>query len=281
MVFENVLVADKHKNLVGTRTRRLANRDATRCRAIRPAAGTCLCRKPGSRAARLPSGARVADQAVVWRHEPGSRSAADCATEKTTGPNHATGVSVPAVVFEHVCLAFDDDVVLRDISFSVPAGHMTIVIGASGSGKSVALKLILGLLKPDAGIIRVNGERIDTMTEDELMRVRDDIGMLFQENALFDADRCERRGITRSSKKRTCRRTRSVVASRRSLGSSGWRSIDRMPSELWVASAGGLPSRAIAARPRLLLFDEPTSGLDPITAKTVDAEVIKLRTSRT
>ena len=63
---------------------------------------------------------------------------------ETTGPNHATGVSVPAVVFEHVCLAFDDDVVLRDISFSVPAGHMTIVIGASGSGKSVVLKLILG-----------------------------------------------------------------------------------------------------------------------------------------
>ncbi len=102
-------------------------------------------------------------------------------------PASTIGAKVPVVVFEHVSLAFDDDVVLRDVSFSVPAGHMTIVIGASGAGKSVVRKLILGLLKPDAGIIRVNGERIDTMTEAQMMRVRDDVGMLFQENALFDS----------------------------------------------------------------------------------------------
>jgi ABC-type transporter Mla maintaining outer membrane lipid asymmetry ATPase subunit MlaF len=93
----------------------------------------------------------------------------------------------PVVVLDHVSLAFDDRVVLRDISFSVRPGHMTILLGASGAGKSVVLKLILGLLKPDAGTIRVNGERIDTMSEAQMMKVRDDIGMLFQESALFDS----------------------------------------------------------------------------------------------
>lgn len=92
-----------------------------------------------------------------------------------------------AVLFEHVALAFDDNVVLRDISFAVPAGHMAILIGESGSGKSVILKLILGLLKPDSGAIHVNGERIDAMTETQMMRKRADIGMLFQESALFDS----------------------------------------------------------------------------------------------
>jgi phospholipid/cholesterol/gamma-HCH transport system ATP-binding protein len=93
----------------------------------------------------------------------------------------------PAIVFERVSLAFDDNEVLRDVSFSVGTGRMKVLLGASGSGKSVVLKLILGLLKPDAGIIRVRGERIDNMTELQLLAVRGDIGMLFQETALFDS----------------------------------------------------------------------------------------------
>jgi phospholipid/cholesterol/gamma-HCH transport system ATP-binding protein len=93
----------------------------------------------------------------------------------------------PAVVFDNVSLAFDEKEVLRGLSFVVRVGQMTILLGASGSGKSVVLKLILGLLKPDSGIIHVNGERIDTMTEAQMMKVRGDIGMLFQESALFDS----------------------------------------------------------------------------------------------
>ena len=194
-------------------------------------------------------------------------------------PANAIGVKVPVVVFEHVSLAFDDDVVLRDVSFSVPAGHMTIVIGASGAGKSLVLKLILGLLKPDAGIIRVNGERIDTMTEAQMMRVRDDIGMLFQENALFDsltvADNVGYKldEETDMPADEVRRRVEEV------LGFIGLEEyIDRMPSELSGGQRRRVAiARAMAARPRLLLFDEPTSGLDPITAKTVDAEIIKLR----
>jgi phospholipid/cholesterol/gamma-HCH transport system ATP-binding protein len=185
----------------------------------------------------------------------------------------------PVVEFERVSLAFDDAVVLRDVSFSVHEGRMAILIGGSGSGKSVVLKLILGLLKPDAGIIRVRGERIDTMTEDQLMRVRDGIGMLFQESALFDsltvADNVGYKLAVgmRLSVDQVRRRVEEVLGF---IGLEDY--IDRMPSDLSGGQRRRVAiARAMAARPRLLLFDEPTSGLDPITAKTVDAEIIKLR----
>src|SRR5918995_1529009 len=89
----------------------------------------------------------------------------------------------PAVVFDKVSFAFDDHIVLRDISFTVPKGSMKILLGASGAGKSVVLKLILGLLRPDAGTILVNGQRVDRMPERDLLQLRGDIGMLFQESA--------------------------------------------------------------------------------------------------
>jgi phospholipid/cholesterol/gamma-HCH transport system ATP-binding protein len=186
---------------------------------------------------------------------------------------------VPAVQFEHVSLAFDDAVVLRDLSFSVPAGKMTIIIGASGSGKSVVLKLILGLLRPDAGTVHVNGRRIDNLPESELNVIRDDIGMLFQESALFDSlTVAENVGYklyeeTDMPWPDVRKRIEEVLGF---IGLSEY--IDRMPSELSGGQRRRVAiARAMAARPHLLLFDEPTSGLDPITAKTVDAEILKLR----
>ena len=191
----------------------------------------------------------------------------------------ADDAQVEAVVFDRVSLAFDDNVVLRDLSFSVRTGHMTILIGASGVGKSVVLKLILGLLKPDSGVIRVNGERIDTMTETQMMRVREDIGMLFQESALFDSLTVDENvgyklyEETDMPVDQVRRRVQEVL---RFIGLEDY--IDRMPSELSGGQRRRVAiARAMAARPRLLLFDEPTSGLDPITAKTVDVEIIKLR----
>ena len=184
-----------------------------------------------------------------------------------------------AVAFEHVSLAFDGQVVLDDVTFTVPTGHMTILIGPSGAGKSVALKLILGLLKPDAGAIRINGRRIDTMRETELMQIRDGIGMLFQESALFDSltvagnvgYKLEEDG--KLSEHEVRRRVLEVL---RFIGLD--QHVDRMPAELSGGERRRVAiARAMAARPPLLLFDEPTSGLDPITAKTVDAEIIKLR----
>ena len=193
--------------------------------------------------------------------------------------NRAVSTDMPAVALEDVSLAFDDNVVLRGVSFAVRVGHMTILIGASGAGKSVILKLILGLLKPDSGAIRVHGERIDNMTEVQLMNVRADIGMLFQESALFDSlTVAENVGYrlyeeTDMPADQVRRRIKEV------LGFIGLEdTLDRMPSELSGGQRRRVAiARAMAAQPRLLLFDEPTSGLDPITAKTVDAEIIKLR----
>ena len=93
----------------------------------------------------------------------------------------------PAVVFKHVSLAFDGKAILRDISFTLLPGHTKIILGASGSGKSTILKLILGLLKPDGGEIWIHGSRVDRMPEAEMMKVRNHLGMVFQEGALFDS----------------------------------------------------------------------------------------------
>ena len=186
---------------------------------------------------------------------------------------------VPFVLFDHVSLSFDDNVVLRDISFSLLTGHMAMLLGASGSGKSVILKLILGLLRPDAGEIFIKGERIDAMPESELMRVRDDVGMLFQESALFDSLTVAENVGFKLYESRRLSETQLRQRVQEVLGFVGLGDyLDRMPSDLSGGQRRRVAiARAMAARPRLLLFDEPTSGLDPITSKTVDAEIIKLR----
>jgi phospholipid/cholesterol/gamma-HCH transport system ATP-binding protein len=183
------------------------------------------------------------------------------------------------VVFDKVSLAFDDKVILKRISFTMITGHTKIILGASGSGKSTILKLILGLLRPDSGVIWVNGERVDQMRELELMRVRADLGMVFQEGALFDSlTVAENVGYklyeeTNMPSKQVRSRVEEV------LGFIGLGEFsDRMPSELSGGQRRRVAiARAMAAKPRILLYDEPTTGLDPITACTVDDEIIKLR----
>src|SRR5918996_502320 len=108
-------------------------------------------------------------------------------TTRSPELDEALGPGSPIVVFDKVSLAFDDKVILHDVSFTLITGHTKIFLGASGAGKSTILKLILGLLRPDAGVIWVNGERVDQMSELELMKVRTDLGMVFQEGALFDS----------------------------------------------------------------------------------------------
>jgi phospholipid/cholesterol/gamma-HCH transport system ATP-binding protein len=201
------------------------------------------------------------------------------AASSILSPVSRTETATAAVVFDKVSFAFDDHVVLRDISFTIPKGSMRILLGASGSGKSVLLKLILGLLRPDSGTILVDGRSISDMSEGELMRARADIGMLFQENALFDsltvAENVGYRLYEETDMPRHQVRER-VEEVLQFIGLAEY--IDRLPSEL----SGGQKrrvaiARAMAAKPKLLLFDDPTSGLDPITATTVDDEVVKLR----
>ena len=201
------------------------------------------------------------------------------APERSPELAEALGPGSPIVVFDKVSLAFDDKVILRDVSFTLLTGHTKIFLGASGAGKSTILKLILGLLRPDGGVIWVNGERVDEMTETELMRVRADLGMVFQEGALFDSlTVAENVGYKLYEESdmplhEVRRRVEEV------LGFVGLAEhIDKMPSELSGGQRRRVAiARAMSFKPRILLYDEPTTGLDPITADTIDDEIIKLR----
>ena len=191
----------------------------------------------------------------------------------------ALGPGAPIVVFDKVSLAFDDHVILESVSFTLIVGHTKIILGASGAWKSTILKLILGLLAPDAGVVWVNGERIDQRSERELMAVRADLGMVFQEGALFDSLTVrENVGYklyeeTRLPLADVDRRVEEVLGF---VGLTEY--IDRMPSALSGGQRRRVAiARAMTAKPRVLLYDEPTTGLDPITSMTIDNEIIKLR----
>jgi len=185
----------------------------------------------------------------------------------------------PIIVFDDVWLAFDEKVILRDVSFTLQTGHTKIFLGASGAGKSTILRLILGLLKPDRGRIFVNGEQVDGMTEDELMAVRADLGMVFQEGALFDSLTVRENVGYKLYEELYWPLDKADTRVEEVLGFIGLGEfIDRMPSELSGGQRRRVAiARAMAAKPRILLYDEPTTGLDPITALTVDEEIIKLR----
>jgi phospholipid/cholesterol/gamma-HCH transport system ATP-binding protein len=187
--------------------------------------------------------------------------------------------SPAAVVFDKVSFAFDDHVVLREISFSIAMGRMAILLGASGAGKSIVLKLILGLLRPDSGTIVVNGQRIDHMPERDLLRLRTDIGMSFQEIALFDSlTVAENVGYRLYEEaelpiEEVDKRVAEVLGF---VGLAEY--VNRMPSELSGGQRRRVAiARAMATKPSLLLFDDPTTGLDPIIATSVDDEIVKLR----
>ncbi len=185
----------------------------------------------------------------------------------------------PVIVFDRVKLAFDEKVVLRDVSFTLIKGHTKIILGASGSGKSTTLKIITGLLRADSGVVWVNGERVDELSEQAMMAVRADLGLIFQEGALFDSLTVrENVGYklyeeTDMPIEEVDRRVEEV------LGFVGLRQfLHRMPSELSGGQRRRVAiARAMAFKPSILLYDEATTGLDPITAITVDDEIIKLR----
>jgi phospholipid/cholesterol/gamma-HCH transport system ATP-binding protein len=191
-------------------------------------------------------------------------------------------LSASSVAFDHVSFAFDEIAVLRDVSFVVPKGSMRLLLGPSGAGKSVILKLILGLLKPDSGRIFVNGQRIDDMTESHLLRARADMGMSFQENALFDSLTVEENVGYRLHEESDMPEDQARERVEEVLALVGLTEYaDRMPSEL----SGGQRrrvgvARAMASNPALLLLDDPVTGLDPIIAASVDDAIVTLRDTK-
>jgi phospholipid/cholesterol/gamma-HCH transport system ATP-binding protein len=185
---------------------------------------------------------------------------------------------VPAIEFRNVRLAFDERVILNNLSFKVMKGETKIILGGSGGGKSTIIKLVLGLLKPDAGQVLVDGMDVTDYSEEQMMRVRKNIGMVFQEGALFDslsvydnvAYRLHEQGVPEDEVEPEVRRMLRFV----NLEDA----IDKMPIEL----SGGMRrrvgiARALIGDPKIVLFDEPTAGLDPPTARTICELAMKLR----
>lgn len=184
----------------------------------------------------------------------------------------------PAIEFRDVHLSFDDNKILDGVSFVVRRGETKVILGRSGGGKSTTIRLILGLLKPDSGQIFVDGEDITDYSETEMAAVRQKIGMVFQEGALFDslsvydnvAYRLHEMGLAEDEVEREVRRMLQFV----DLEDA----IEMMPDEL----SGGMRrrvgiARALVGDPAIVLFDEPTAGLDPPTARTICELAIKLR----
>jgi len=185
----------------------------------------------------------------------------------------------PAIEFRNVFLSFDDHQVLHDISFKLERGDMLVVTGVSGSGKSVLLRLAMGLLKPDSGQIFIEGREIENLNESDLLDIRGGLmGMVFQEDSLFTglpvyenaAYRLEEHGWTDEEIERA------VAEVLRFVGLDG--EEQKFPEEL----SGGMKRRLEIARaligwPRIMLFDEPTMSLDPLAALKVLDLVIRAR----
>ena len=185
---------------------------------------------------------------------------------------------VPAIEFRDIHLSFDGKKILNGVSFTVRRGETKLILGRSGGGKSTTIKLILGLIKPDSGQILIDGEDITNYSEIEMMKVRQKIGMIFQEGALFDslsvyenvAYRLHEQGVNEERVEAEVRRMLRFVDLEEA--------IDKMPSEL----SGGMRrrvgiARALVGDPQIVMFDEPTAGLDPPTARTICELAIKLR----
>jgi phospholipid/cholesterol/gamma-HCH transport system ATP-binding protein len=202
----------------------------------------------------------------------------DHAAESTFAEVDDSNRATPAIEFQDVHLSFDDRKILNNLSFKVMRGETKIILGGSGGGKSTIIKLVLGLLKPDSGRVLVDGEDVTNHNEVQMMKVRKNIGMVFQEGALFDslsvyenvAYRLHEQGVAEDSVEPEVRRMLRFV----NLEDA----IDKMPAEL----SGGMRrrvgiARALIGDPKIVLFDEPTAGLDPPTARTICELAMKLR----
>ena len=180
---------------------------------------------------------------------------------------------------QNISKSFGNNVVLRDVSFKVAEGESIAIIGRSGTGKSVLLKHLVGLLMPDAGTVRVKGVEINNMPERELLAVRRQFGMLFQGAALFDSMNV----------------AENIAFPLRRAGETDEAEIQQRVSEmlclvempgvetkLLSELSGGMRkrvglARAIVHRPAIILYDEPTTGLDPVVSDSIDQLILRVR----
>ena len=194
-------------------------------------------------------------------------------------PQQPPGETVhKTIIFDHVSLAFDDHVVLDDVSFELHRGETKMLLGVLGSGKSTILKMAMGLMRPDRGDIYLLGHHVNSMKEEELFELRRKVGMVFQESALFDSlkvwenvgYRLVEEGVDPQEIEQRVREALRFVELEHTY--------QQFPSEL----SGGMRRRVAIARamithPEVLLYDSPTAGLDPVTSTTIIELLVKQR----
>lgn len=190
----------------------------------------------------------------------------------------APSANEPVLSFQNVSIGFDKGNVLENLSFNVAPRETKILIGESGSGKTLLLKMAAGLIQPDSGTVHVLGHDLGSMSEKELLAFRRNIGFVFQEGALFDS-------LTVAENVAYCLREEHVSEEeieprvRESLRFVEMENtLDDLPSEL----SGGMRrrvsiARALVARPHVVLYDSPTAGLDPVTSQTIITLILRLR----
>ena len=186
----------------------------------------------------------------------------------------------PVITIAHLYKSFGDNVVLKDFNLVLKKEENVVVLGKSGSGKSVLIKCIIGLMQPDKGSITVLGENIPELDLDDLDRIRTKMGFLFQGNALYDSMTVKenlefplRRHWIDLEQKEVDEMVLEALENVNLTETS-----DMMPSEL----SGGMQKRIALARtmilkPQIILYDEPTTGLDPVTAREIDKLILKLQ----
>jgi phospholipid/cholesterol/gamma-HCH transport system ATP-binding protein len=191
----------------------------------------------------------------------------------------AEDAAEPVIVFQHVSISFNDRAVLEDVSFSVDRGQTLCILGRSGVGKSVALRMLMGFLKPDSGSIRVNGQEIVGLNEAEMQAIRQHITMVFQNGALFDSLTVrenvafplrERGGLAEDQIQQVVERL---------LGLVGAEDVEEnLPASLSTGRRRAVAiARALAAQPEVVLYDEPTTMVDPIIAKRLGGIIQRLK----
>lgn len=197
-----------------------------------------------------------------------------------TKPKNDTPATTTAICIRHLNKSFGKNEVLKDVDLTLGSGENLVVLGRSGSGKSVLIKCIIGLLQPDSGAIEVLGEEITTLEHDDLDKVRAKVGFLFQSNALYDS-MTVRGNLEFPLRRHWIQVTQQEVDSmvQEALEDVGLaHTIDMMPAEL----SGGMQKRIALARtlilkPEIILYDEPTAGLDPITGREIINLILHVR----
>ena len=197
---------------------------------------------------------------------------------ESPAPSHPSSEKA-LIELRHLSRSFGWLNVLEDVSLKIGSGESVVIIGASGTGKSVLLKHIVGLLKPDDGEVWFDQQRIDTMAERKLMEIRKRIGFLFQMGALFDSMNVGQNiGFPiREHTHKKDEEIREIVSDK--LGMVGLRGIEsKMPGELSGGQRKRVAlARAIALDPEVILYDEPTTGLDPVRADVINQLITKLQ----